>query len=57
MKSELTVDEETRHELIEFGYVRDMMALGERLPSDVVVWMMEHGIPQCTLSPADQSRF
>jgi len=33
-----------RNELLEFGYVRDMMALGEELPTEVVVWLLEHGI-------------
>jgi len=40
----LIVVEEMRNELLEFGYVRDMMALGEEIPSDVVVWLLEHGI-------------
>jgi hypothetical protein len=33
-----------RNELLEYGYVRDMMALGEELPTEVVVWLLEHGI-------------
>jgi hypothetical protein len=39
----LIVVEEMRNELLEFGYVRDMMALGEEIPSEVVVWLLEHG--------------
>jgi len=39
----LIVVEEMRNDLLEFGYVRDMMALGEELPSEVVVWLLEHG--------------
>ena len=40
---DLIVVEEMRNELLECGYVRDMMALGEELPSEVVIWLLEHG--------------
>lgn len=39
----LTVDEETRNDLVESGLVRDMVALNERLPSEIVIWFLEHG--------------
>ena len=39
----MIVVEEMRNDLLEFGYVRDMMALGEELPSEVVRWLLEHG--------------
>jgi hypothetical protein len=45
--SKLIADEETRNGLIECGFVKDMMALKERLPVEVVLWCFEHGIVIC----------
>lgn len=40
----LIVDEETRTEYVRYGFVRDMLNLGEELPSEVIVWNLEHSI-------------
>ena len=37
------IDEKTRNEMLELGIVRDMMALGDRVPPEVVIWLLEHG--------------
>jgi hypothetical protein len=40
---ELIIVEETRNTLVGCGFIRDMLALGEKLPSEVVQWSLEHG--------------
>ena len=37
------VAEETRNGLVGCGFVRDMLALGEKLPPEVTLWSLEHG--------------
>ena len=39
----LIVAEETRNGLVGCGFVRDMLALGEKLPPEVTLWSLEHG--------------
>ena len=40
---ELIIVEDTRNALVGCGFVKDMLALGEKLPSEVVWWSLEHG--------------
>jgi hypothetical protein len=45
----LMVDEETRNGLVECGFVKDMINLNEELPSEVILWFLEHGSVVCLL--------
>ena len=45
MDQKLIVDEETRTEYVRYRSVRDMLNRGEELPSEVIIWILEHSIP------------
>ena len=57
----LIVDEVTRTEYIRYGFVKDMLNnLGEELPSELLIWFLEHSIPnvrwRLTLVAFEQSQ-
>jgi hypothetical protein len=39
----LIIVEETRKGLMERGFLKTMLSLDEQLPSEVVLWLLEHG--------------
>lgn len=41
----LILDEGTRTEYVRCGFVRDMLILGERLPTEMIIWSLEHSKP------------
>ena len=45
MDHTLIVDEETRTEYVRYRSVRDMLNLGEELPSEVIIWIFGHSNP------------
>ena len=40
----LILDEMTRNEFVQSGFVKDMVTLNETLPKEVVMWFFEHGM-------------
>jgi hypothetical protein len=44
----LIVDEATRNGLVECGFIKDMIGVCGKLPSELLLWIFEHGI-SCTL--------
>jgi hypothetical protein len=38
----LIVDEMTRNDMVESGFVKDMLTLREQLPQEVCLWSLEH---------------
>jgi hypothetical protein len=41
----LMLDDETRADHIRYGFVRDMVNQGEKLPPEMTIWFLEHSIP------------